>query len=87
MCVCARLCTTTCLVVRKDKRKLIKKFLIRIFPLCIGFCSCVVGWKLNYRKFFFCPYPDSGVMMCSLFSGGITFDHLMSQSLFTSMQS
>lgn len=42
---------TICPVVRKDKRKLIKKFLIRIFPLCIGFCLCVVGQKLIIGSF------------------------------------
>lgn len=62
-CVC--LCTI-CPVVRKDKRKLIKKFLIRIFPLYIGLCSCVVARKLIIGSFL--PfYPDSEVMTCSFF--------------------
>lgn len=50
VCVCVR---TICPVVRKDKRKLIKKFLIRIFPLCIGFCLCVVCRKLIIGSLFF----------------------------------
>lgn len=48
LCLCP---CTICPVVRKDKRKLIKKFLIRIFPLCIGFCLCVVGRKLIIGSF------------------------------------
>lgn len=68
--VCTRMCLCTiCPVVRKDKRKLIKKFLIRIFS-ALYWILFVCSWpETNYRKFFAVIQIPARVMMCPLFLG------------------
>lgn len=74
VCVCTRMCLCTiCPVVRKDKRKLIKKFLIRIFS-ALYWILFVCSWpETNYRKFFAVIQIPVRVMTCPLVLGKLCF--------------